>query len=94
MGAIKRFREKPAEVESIQFKHDRDVWDELERFMGKGLHMKWNERNELILIIHNSNTQFEANVDDWIVGDNGVFYPYKPNVFECLYEEVEDKQNA
>lgn len=83
-----KYRKKPVEVEAIQFTNE--TKDRVHNFVrcNKSAGFK---KGEPILKIQTLEGVMEAELGDYIIkGIKGEFYPCKPDIFEKIYEKVEE----
>lgn len=82
-----KFRQKPVEIEAIQYLGFEENGKECEEFLGDSFEEVgawWNE-----IYIYRSGEVVVANKYDWIVRDSdGEYLLYKPDAFEKMYERV------
>ena len=81
---IKKYVEKPIEVEAIQWTGDNTK--EIQMFT-KGHLFECEHNNKLLIITLEGD--IHANIGDYIIkGINGEFYPCKADFFKKTYEEI------
>jgi len=84
-----KYRKKPVVIEAIRYVVDNV--EELEKFVGKSLEVKWLSPTMPNLIIQTLEGDMIANKGDWIIkGIKGEFYPCKPDIFKRTYEKVNE----
>lgn len=83
----KKYRKKPVVIEAIQWTSDN--LSEIDKFtQGKV------KNHESVLIIPTLEGEMYASLSDYIIkGENGEFYPCKPDIFDKTYEELTEIQN-
>lgn len=85
-----KYRKKPVEVEALIFMDDPHRLMHLQEFMGADtLRVSYKDMNNPKLIIPTLGGSIEDSVGDYIVKDvNGEFYPYNPDIFDKIFEQV------
>lgn len=84
-----KFRKKPVEVEAIQYFPGQNC-DEIAKFLGVLEHDDSACSPDAPWFIPTLEGMMVASPGDWIIrGDQGEFYPCKPDIFEQTYEPVE-----
>ncbi len=87
---MNRFREKPKEVKAVQYKGF-ESFTALKEFMGEFFNSRVLFRpgsEELIIPTEQGNRN--AYVNDYIVKTEiGDYVPFRPDIFESIYEKVE-----
>jgi len=99
-----KYRKKPVEVEAIQFKVTREVeckngihkdYNSMEicKFRGLPCMNTHYDSEGPYIEIDTLEGVMTARPGDYIIkGVKGEFYPYKPDIFEMTYEEVDDAE--
>ena len=83
-----KFRKKPVVIEAIKW--DGNNFEDLE-ILGADRDIVSNPNETLTIATLEGN--HIANKGDWIIkGIKGEFYPCKPDIFEKIYERVEEKK--
>ncbi len=82
-----KFRKKPVVIEAVQFTGKN--FNEVDEFTGKQFRASGTEGKEMV--IQTLEGAMTASLNDFIIkGENGEFYPCKPDVFEKTYEPVSE----
>ena len=91
---IKKYVKKPVEIEAIQLKEDNII--EVFNFLDGANYKETKSAEELediiLAITKQGYIQLEgimiAGFGDYIIKNQGKFYPCKPDIFQATYEEV------
>lgn len=95
---MKRYREKPVDVEAVQFNGENGMaiehWAGISNvFSSPVLDPTKDNPTGHYLQIKTLEGIMTAIIGDWIIKDvNGKFYPCKPDIFEATYGEVPDEE--
>jgi len=85
-----KFREKPIEVEAVQWDGSGETFDILKKIAGPRV-LQW-DYNGNYLLIKTLEGKMRGNLGDWIIqGVKGEAYPCKPDIFEATYEAVNEE---
>lgn len=83
---VMRYTKRPVEIEAIQFEDTPERICEISEFVGKDIHVNYNEPEHPYIAIETLEGTMKANVGDYIIkGVKGEFYPCKPDIFEQTY---------
>ena len=79
-----KYRKKPVIIEAVKYDGENKV--EIQEFMD--MYLDFNDKKQLK--INTLEGIMLASVGDYIIrGENGEYYPCKPDIFEKTYEKVE-----
>ncbi len=82
-----RFRKKPVVIEAVQYRGERENFNEVRDFVDSRLAL--NHLGNGKLGIPTLEGIIEASPGDWIIrGVKGEFYPCKPDIFAATYEPI------
>ena len=87
---IKKYRRKPLIIEAVIWKASKNSWDNI-MAMGLDGHCSPGEMGSDTFYIETLEGKMKADIGDYIIkGTKGEFYPCKPDIFEQIYEEVQE----
>lgn len=86
-----QYRKKPVIVDAYWF-HDLESGVAILEWIGNNSgHASLSCGDDPKLVIRTLEGNMEASLGDWIIrGTAGEFYPCKPQIFDAIYEEVEE----
>ena len=91
-----KVRKKPVVVEAVRWTGEN--FEEIEEFMEAVidcLEYIWAEAERNVITISTLEGKMEAHIGDWIIkGVKGEFYPCKPDIFEQIYEIVQEQKEC
>jgi hypothetical protein len=82
-----KFRKRPTVIEAIQFTAEGNSFD-LGELLSEGGRIDFNDGH---ILIHTRGGMVRADLNDWIIRENGELYPIKSDVFILTYEAIDDK---
>ena len=83
-----KYRKKPVTIEAIQFLDTPEQLDKLSNFMGE-IEVSYENPDKPVIMIATLEGVMAASVGDYIIkGEDGEFYPCKPDIFKKTYEKV------
>jgi hypothetical protein len=81
-----KYRKKPVVIEAVQYTKSNRY--QINAFMGV---YPWHDNNNNELIIETLEGPLKASVGDYIIkGIKGELYPCKSDIFEAIYEKVDE----
>lgn len=82
-----KYREKPVEIEAVQFDDDPDTLIKINDGLGLDpVNVSYEDPDNPVLKIPTRAGIVFARIGDYIVKDGDEFYPLKPDIFEETYE--------
>lgn len=93
-----KYRKKPVEIEAYQLTKERfnylvdaEFPHDIPKWFQDSFDKKWYVKDIDFIYIITLEGEHKASIDDWIVkGIKGELYPLKPNIFDLIYEKVEE----
>ena len=87
---IKKYKKKLVVIEAVQYDGTHESFSEIQEFCNTIEVTAYNDKKLKIPTLEGFH---DASINDWIIkGIKGEFYPCKPDIFEEIYEEVDNDE--